>query len=232
MHEEIPISDCGHARRSGGGQCPVGLVQPELSDLPRVLYRRPGRRELAAEQSELRHGYRLDRRRQGRLRLRRSARRAGGHVPLQHRQRCRDLPDRLRQCNRADGAGLGDGQRALRLLPGSDDHTLYRRWRGRGLRGCQHPGLQDVPDDVRLPGHPRPRLQRDAGHAHRPGGPLLRHHQSRRLLQSEHHGAAEPQLQVRPAGPWPRRPRRRRWWRRRRSWCSSTGTARTSPSRR
>ena len=31
---------------------------------------------------------------------------------------------------------------------------------------------------------------------------------------------------------WPRRPRRRRWWRRRRSWCSSTGIARTSPSRR
>ena len=57
--------------------------------------------------------------------------------------------------------------------------------------------------DVRLPGHPGRWLQRDASHAHRPGRPLLRHDQSRRLLQPEHHGPAEPELQVRPAGSGP-----------------------------
>ena len=62
-----------------------------------------------------------------------------------------------------------------------------------------HPGLQHVQHPVRLSGHRRSRLQRHAGAPHRAGRPLLRHHQPRRLHQQQHHGAAERDLQVRPA---------------------------------
>ena len=199
---------------------------------PGVLYRRPRRRQLAAEQPELHHGHRLDPGRQGRLRLRRSPRRVGRHVPFQHRQRRGRLSDRLRHGERQDRASLGHGQRALRFLPGSDDHALYRRRLGRWLRRCQHPGLQNVPGDVRLPGHPGRRLQRHASAAHRPGRPLLRNDQSGCLLQQQHHGVAERQPTSSASPRWRRRRRRRRWSRRRRSWCSSTGIARTCRSRR
>ena len=53
-----------------------------------------------------------------------------------------------------------------------------------------------------------------------------------RLHQQQHHDHAELELQVRPARDGRRRRRRRRRWRRRRSWCSSTGIAPTSPTRR
>ena len=67
MRKRLLLAAAVAARPAGDGERPVGLVQLYLPDLPRRLYRRPRRRQLAAEQPELHHGHRLDPGRQGRL---------------------------------------------------------------------------------------------------------------------------------------------------------------------
>ena len=75
------------ARRSadGCGQRTVVVRPVRLSDLSRLLYRRRRRAELAAEQQQLPDEHRLGRRRQDRLRLRRSAHRVGKHLSPEQR---------------------------------------------------------------------------------------------------------------------------------------------------
>src|SRR4029450_11459928 len=77
--QEVAIG-CGYPCLARSGQCPVGLVCHHPADLSGLLYRRPGRSQLAAEQPELRYGYRVGLGRQGRLRLRWSPLRGVGRV--------------------------------------------------------------------------------------------------------------------------------------------------------
>ena len=176
-HEKSPVERGGAYRPADGcGQRPAVHARPGQS---RLLYRRRRRPELAAPEQQLQLQHRLRGRRQGRLRLRRPARRVGRHLPQQPGQRHRAIRHRLRQRHRPDQPGLGDGQPAVRLRAGRHHHALRRRWRRHRLhRSLAVAGLHHVLHPVRLSGHRRPRLEHRPELPRQPRRPLLRHDQS------------------------------------------------------
>ena len=165
---------------------------------------------------------------QDRLRLHRPARRGRRPLPREPERQLLRQPRHHRQ----DQPDIDHGQLPVRLQRDGRVRALYRR-------GCRcRPRRLRLPDEqhgVRLSGHPRRRLQLQPQSAFQPRRSLFRHDQSdgRRYLleQQQHHRARRRPDQVR-FGSAAAAPAAAGRWRRRRSWCSSTGTARTSPSRR